>query len=191
MRCITIWAFCWSACYVYWYKRHILTEDLTVSGSDSDEESERHYSPEPGSSSPTKLPTPVHPQSQQRAPKYQLNLGTYTKHCLSHLWPSNAAFNSLLNSCNRFFIWVCFFHLQMKANTWREKSEYLSLWRKSKKYAKSTWISNQRWHVLIDGESEPRDETGIEKVRTSFYEFQMKKNWDWLIAPLNVWRIIL
>lgn len=84
-----------------------------------------------------------------------------------------------------------FFHLQMKANTWREKSEYLSLWRKSKKYAKSTWISNQRWHVLIDGESEPRDETGIEKVRTSFYEFQMKKNWDWLIAPLNVWRIIL
>ena len=109
LRCSTIWVFCWSACYVYWYKRHILTVDLTVSGSDSDEESERRYSPEPGSSSPTKLPTPVHPQSQQRAPRYQLNLGTYTKHHLSRLWPSNAAFNSLLNSCNRFFIYLFLF----------------------------------------------------------------------------------
>lgn len=142
--------------------------------------------PPPPSSPPRCTP------SLSRGPRNTSSILVLTQSTsLSHLWPSNAAFNSLSNSCNRFFIWVCFFHLQMKANTWREKSEYLSLWRKSKKYAKSTWISNQRWHVLIDGESEPRDETGIEKVRTSFYEFQMKKNWDWLIAPLNVWRIIL
>lgn len=88
-------------------------------------------------------------------------------------------------------IYFYFFHLQMKANTWREKSEYLSLWRKSKKYAKSTWISNQRWHVLIDGESEPRDETGIETVSTSFYDCQMKKNSEWLIASPNVWKLLI
>ncbi|XP_062573809.1 AT-rich interactive domain-containing protein 4A-like isoform X1 [Saccostrea cucullata] len=42
-------------------------------GSDSDEVSERRYSPEPGSASPTKATTPVRSQSQ-RAPRYQLNL---------------------------------------------------------------------------------------------------------------------
>lgn len=48
-----------------------------VVGSDSDEGPERNYSPEPGSSPPSKVSTPTRPQSQ-RAPRYQLNLGMYT-----------------------------------------------------------------------------------------------------------------
>lgn len=55
-----------------------MSKHLTVLGSDSDEGPERNYSPEPGSSPPSKISTPARPQSQ-RAPRYQLNLGMYTE----------------------------------------------------------------------------------------------------------------
>lgn len=60
--------------------------------------------PPPPSSQPRCTP------SLSRGPRNTSSILVLTQSTsLSHLWPSNAAFNSLLNSCNRFFIWVCFF----------------------------------------------------------------------------------